>query len=325
MRVLRSGIWWCSSWMWLMVTPALAQTSAFVPGTGRMLAEVGDDFEDPDWKYIPNNPKSTEDINEQQNLPVGKSQNGRWYEGAKRGHPDIVRRVETPPGGLPGSTGALLLQSLYTGIPQRPSHRMHQEDFIGNVQYRLGGPLDVSSAPSVTTRVYLPPIDQWEHRSGPHFAFRAALETDKPKYTPRLLFASSKNKEEDGVYWPGLFIILESKHQTGQEHDYAYFRIRADRNGNDAKGPQITTTGWWTLGMSFSTDGMVHYYARPGVEDLQASDHIGSQYPYGYRCLRFRSFFYNVVNGDDGRNWTTPWIVDDPQVFVMYGGRTARR
>ncbi len=303
-----------------------AQSSTFVPGTGSELTQVGDDFEDPQWDYIPNNPKSTEDINKRQNTPIGKSTNGRWFEGVKRGHPDVVKRVSTPPDGLPGSTGALLMQSLYTGIPNQPSYTMHQEDFIGNVQYRLGGPIAISQAPSVTTRVFLPPIDQWDRRSGPHFAFRAAIETDDaPKAKPKLFFSSSKKDEEEGVLWPGLFIILESKHQTGKEFDYAYFRVRADRKGGDMKGPQIETTGWWTLGMSFSTDGMVHYYAKPGVEDLTEQDYITSQLPYGYRSERFRAFFFNVVNGDDGKNWTTPWIVDDPKVFVRNGGRIAAR
>ncbi len=304
-------------------TRGFCQSGAMVPGTGTELTQVGDDFEQADWAYIPNNPKSTEDINERQNTPVGKSKNGRWFEGIKRGHPDIVRRVETPPGGLPGSRGALLLQSLYTGIPNRPSYKMHQEDFIGNVQYRLGGPIPISQAPSMTTRVYLPPIDEWERRSGPHFAFRAAVETTKTTKKQRFLFSSSERENE--VYWPGLFIVLESKHQTRREHDYAYFRVRANRNGGDFKGPQITTTGWWTLGMSFTPDGKIHYYAKPGVEDLTREDYITSQFPYGYRCERFRSFFYNVVNGDDGKHWTTPWIVDDPKVFVRNGSRVAQQ
>jgi hypothetical protein len=299
------------------------QSSAFVPGTGSELRQVGDDFEDPDWKYIPNNPKSTEDINERQNQPIGKSANGRWYEGVKRGHPDIVKRVPTPPGGLPGSEGALLLQSLHTGIPNRPSFKMQQEDFIGNVQYRLGGPISIRQNPSITTRVYLPPIDQWEKRSGPHFAFRAAVETTKSTEKRVLLFSSTQQENE--VYWPGLFVCLDSRHQTGKEHDYAYLRIRANRRGGDFKSQPITSTGWWTLGMSFSSDGMIHYYAKPGVDDLTQEDYLSSQYPYGYRCERFRSFFYNVVNGDNGRDWTTPWIVDDPKVFIRNGGQVAGR
>lgn len=302
---------------------AVGQSRAFVPGTGTELTNVGDDFEDPEWNYIPNDPKSTEDINERQNTPIGKSANGRWFEGIKRGHPDIVRRVETPPGGIPGSTGALLMQSLYTGIPGRPSFTMHQEDFICNVQYRNGGTINIAQQPSVTTRVFLPPIDQWDKRSGPHFAFRAALETTKTTTKQRFLFSSTEQENE--IYWPGLFILLESKHQTGKDDDYAYFRIRANPNGGDIKGPQITTTGWWTMGMSFSADGAVHYYAKPGVDDLTEQDYLTSQLPYGYRCERFRSFFYNVVNGDNGKSWTTPFIVDDPKVFVQGGTRVARR
>ncbi len=108
------------------------------PGTGTQLTQVGDDFEDESWSFVFNNPKSTEDIDENQRQPLGQSTNKRWYEGAKRGHPDIVQRVPTPEGGLEGSTGALLLKSLYTGIPNRPSRKMHQDDFICNVQYRIG-------------------------------------------------------------------------------------------------------------------------------------------------------------------------------------------
>ena len=293
-----------------------------VPGSGVELTQVGDDFEDPKWNYIYNNPKSTEDINEMQNNPLGKSANGRWYEGIKRGQPDLVKRVPTPEGGLPGSTGSMLMQSLHTGIPNRPSYQMHQEDFIANVQYRVGGPIAVSKTPSVTTRVFLPPIAQWEKRSGPQFAFRAAVETTKVSEKQTFLFSSKQ--EENEVYWPGLFIVLDSKHQTGKKDDYAYFRVRAARNGGDFKGPQITQTGWWTLGLSFTPDGMVHYYARPGIDELTEQDYITSQFPYGYRCERFRTFFYNVVNGDDGHTWTTPWVVDDPKVYVGETSRMAR-
>jgi hypothetical protein len=302
---------------WVATSSAVPPPSAVVPGTGTELTQVADDFEEMDWEYIPNDPKSSEEIDEQQRLPMGKSRNGRWYEGIKRGHPDIVRRVATPEGGLPGSKGAMLMQSLQTGIPQRPSGKIQQDDFVANVQYKLGGPVSVSQVPSVTTRVFLPPIDQWEDRSGPHFAFRAAVETTVMETKTRFLFSSSS--EENEIYWPGLFIVMDAKEQTGKQYDYAYFRIRADQRGGDYRGPQIEVTGWWTLGMSFTQDGMVHYYAKPGVDDLTAADHIGSQYPYGYRCERFRTFFYNVVNGDNGRTWSAPWIVDDPKVYL--GGR----
>ena len=152
-------------------------SNIIVPGTGVQLTQIGDDFEDEDWGFIPNNPKSSEDIDEKQRMPMGKSTNGRWYEGAKRGHPDIVKRVPTPAGGIKGSEGSLLLKSLQTGIPKTASFKMHQDDFICNVQYRIGGTVRVDQSPNMTTRVYLPPMEEWEKRNGPHFAFRAAVES----------------------------------------------------------------------------------------------------------------------------------------------------
>jgi hypothetical protein len=296
---------------------------AVVPGTGVQLTQVGDDFEDPNWDYKPNNPKSSEDIDEEQRKPIGQSTNGRWYEGIKRGHPDIVKRVRTPEGGIPGSHGALLLRSLQTGIPGRSSLKDQQDDFIGNVQYRLGGPIPVAQCPNVTTRVFLPPISEWERRNGPQFAFRAAVETTTTETKARFLLPSREEKEE--IYWPGLFILYESKQVQGKRLDYAHFRVRSDKNGGDFRGPQIEVTGWWTLGMSFTPDGMVHYYARPGIDELTRQDHIASSFPYGFRCERFRSFFYNVINGDNGKTWSSSWIVDDPKVYVLRESQIASR
>ena len=51
--------------------------------------------------------------------------------------------------------------------------------------------------------------------------------------------------------------------------------------------------------------------------DLTAKDRIASDYPYGYRCQRFKTFFYNVCSADDGRRWSTPWIVDDPSMYYV--------
>ncbi len=237
-----------------------------VPGTGTHVTQVGDDFEDESWSFVFNNPKSTEDIDENQRQPLGQSTNKRWYEGAKRGHPDIVQRVPTPPGGLEGSAGSLLLKSLYTGIPSRPSRKMHQDDFICNVQYRIGGTVPVAQSPNMTTRVYLPPMEQWEKRNGPHFAF-----------------------------------------------------------GGDFMGPEIPTMGWWTLGISFTPDGLVHYFAKPGVDELTRDDYIATAMPYGYKAEEVRSFFYNVVNGDNGKDWSTDWIIDDPKFYIIKNERMAKR
>ena len=290
-----------------------------LPGTGSEIVGVADDFEDPSWGYVRRDPKSTEDIDEEQHGPMGRSTNGRWYEGIKRGHPDIVKRVETPAGGIEGSQGALLLRSKLTGIPGQPSRVMKQDDFVANVQYRLRRQIDVAEVPSVTTRVFLPPVSEWENRSGPHFGFRLALETTAmvDKEEGFGIFKRTVRELGNEIYWPGMFIEFESKDRSGKDHDYAYLRIRGNRRGGDFKGPQIGTTGWWTLGMSVTPDGMVHYYASPGSDDLTEEDYIASQFPYGYKAERFRTFFYNICSPDDGRTWSTSFVVDDPKVFVV--------
>ena len=293
-----------------------AQVRPIVPGTGRLVTACGDDFEDPNWRYVPRNPKSTEDIDENQRGPTGKSVNGRWYEGVKRGHPDVVRRVPTPAGGLPGSEGALLLKSMFTGIPGRGSRESHnQDDFICNVQYRLKGRVPITKLPNVVTRVWLPKVNTWEKRSGPHFGFRLALETTAIKEPEGGFFLFKSAGPENEVYWPGMFVQLESKYQTKKQYDYAYWRIRCNGRGQDFKGPQISTTGWWTLGMSCTHDGRVHYFISEGIDDLTQDDYVTSQYPYGYKTERLRSFFYNTMSRDDGRTWSTGVVVDDPKLY----------
>ena len=148
-----------------------------VPGTGVKLANVGDDFEDPGWRFQPNFPKSSEEQDERQRQPAGWSQNRRWYEGIKRGCPDLVQRVPTPPGGLAGSEGALLMRTIRSGIPGRPSYRMQQDDLICNVWQRLGQKIPVQHSPNCVVRVFMPPIKSWENRTGATFGFRTSLET----------------------------------------------------------------------------------------------------------------------------------------------------
>ena len=60
---------------------------------------------------------------------------------------------------------------------------------------------------------------------------------------------------------------------------------------------------------------MIHYFARAGVEDLTREDLISSQNPYGFQAERLQTFFFDVVNRDDGHSWSTSWIIDDPTLY----------
>jgi hypothetical protein len=284
-------------------------SAQLVPGTGRPLRDGGDNFEDPKWAYIANWPKNSVENDEEWREPGGESKNGRWFEGPKRGQPDYIRRVPTPAGGLQGSTGAMLMKTLYSGIPDERSFAMQQDDLI----FSMPGEIDVDRMPSVVVRVYFPPLDKWENRTGPTFGFRTSVEPRDGE--SREVYGEHGWEIEPPTYWPGIFVDFHSK-DNGAKSDYFVIRVRANEYGQEYDAIKSTKVGWWTMGMSFTPDGRVHYYAKPGIENLTAKDRLGSEMPYGDPAGWMSTFFFDVLNQDDGRTWSTSWIVDDPQVYL---------
>lgn len=297
----------------LTALPTASAQTLLIPGTGTLVDEVGDHFEDENWSYVPELPKGSGSLNHVDNFPAGYSVNGRWSESTYRGQPCIVKRVPTPAGGLKNSNGALQLRSLHTGVPGHLSYQMQQDDLLCNINTKLGGYIPVSWNPNFVVRVFLPPWEQWEDRTGPSFGVRADLMGTKIDNNVRFRRFSSPETEQ---YWPGLFICHQRKQETADGKPLAYFIIRAGNQGEDLSGPVIKETGWWTIGMSFTGDGKVHYFASPGVDRLTKDDYIGSYYPHGFRADRFQTFFFNVVNNDNGRTWSTPWVVDDCMFYM---------
>src|SRR5262249_27481603 len=114
-----------------------------------------------------------------------------------------------------------------------------------------------------------------------------------------------------------MFLLFQQKTKKEGDTDHAKLTIRGDRLGHDVRSVDIMEPGWWTLGMSFTSDGQVHYYGHKGVADLTADDHLMSSYPYGMKCLAFNNFFFNVCTWDTGHTWSTPWVIDDPKIFVI--------
>lgn len=295
--------------------PSTLKAQAPVPGTGQKLEKVGDDFEDPKWNYIANEPKSSEENDKQERLPSGHSANGRWGEGLKRGQPDVVKRVDTPPGGILDSSGSMLLQSLYTGVPGVFSGQTHQDDFICLVDTRLGHTIAVSHAPNVVAHVYVPEWSKWERREGNSFCFRAACDAYTQKATRGGLFGFGGGTQTVlDEYWPGMMFWFHPG-DGEKTKDYCSLIVRAGQNGGDFTALDIKEPGWWTLGMTFTPDGQIHYFAHAGVAPLTARDLISTQNPYGMRCEHFKCFFFDVLNGDNGK-WSTPWVVDDCFVYV---------
>lgn len=287
-----------------------------VPGTGIRQTRVGDNFEDENWQWYPRGEKASREQDGRERRPLGGSNNGRWFESPKRGQPDVIERVETPPDGIPGSKGALKLQTLNSGVPHMRSNRMEQDDFIMACASRIGG-IPVSRGPNVVTRIWLPPFENWENRSGSHFGYRIDCKTTVPVEKEKrgfLFFARKKTEQE--AYWPGFFFEFHSETDPRFEEDGAILLIRGRNSGHEVRSLKLSP-GWWTLGMSVTPEGRIHYYAKQGVEDLTAADHLFSSFPYGYRAEIFATHFFNSCNFNNGNTWSTPFIIDDPAVFTV--------
>jgi hypothetical protein len=93
----------------------------------------------------------------------------------------------------------------------------------------LGGAIPAHQTPSVVTRVFLPPVDKWENRSGCHFAFRLALDTTIQEVTRGFFSSSTASKRE--IFYPGVFVDFEAREETGLDYDTASIRIRANESG----------------------------------------------------------------------------------------------
>ena len=294
-----------------------------VPGTGTWIQYVGDDFEDSGWEFIHNFPKSSREQDSRLRSPTGRSVNGRWLEGPERGHPDHLQVVPTPAGGLPGSNYSLLMRTLYSGIPGKHLYDVQQDDMIVNCLDRIGS-IAPNEIPSVVARVYLPPVEQWEQRSGPHFGFRISAQTTTTESVAKGLFGS-RTETKSEPYWPGMWIHFRKQGERKNKVDGAFLTIRGDQLGRDVRHREIPVEqfGWWTMGISMTGDGQIHYYAKPGVKDLTSADYITSQFPYSFHAERFRTFFFDVCNKDDGQSWSTPWVIDDPRLYVVNDSRIA--
>lgn len=308
----------------VLLLPAVS-VAQVVPGSGTLVNT--DDFEDENWTYIPNLPKSSKEEDEQVRYPLGHTSNRMWSESPKRGAPDVVKRVETPAGGLPGSLGAMYLRSRDTGIPGRPGYKQAQDDFILTAK-----PMPVSYTPNFTVRVYIPEWEHWEQRFGVSFGIRAGMQGPQEKVKEvslgrRLLRGSRTERvKEMEPYYPGFFVqyVPANVPENKLGKPYAMILIRANEMGHEVPGPMITEPGWWTFGMSVTPDSRCHYYARAGVEELRQQDHITSQFPYRIPGTYFNTIFFNVCSADDGKSWSTPWIIDDPKVYYLTGQQQLR-
>lgn len=141
-----------------------------------------------------------------------------------------------------------VVSTLHSGIPGTLTHQQQQDDLLHNSQANAGT-IPVTWSPNCICRVCVPPVKYWERRDGATFGYRTGLMAHEE-------------------YWPGIFLHMERKPTDGKQGPLVRAWIRADNGGRDMPSLTFEPETWITMGISHTPDGAVHFFLRPGIDDL---------------------------------------------------------
>ena len=188
----------------------------------------------------------------------------------------------------------MLFQTLHSGIPGTLTHQQQQDDLLHNIAGDGG-----DDSRELEPELHLPRVCAADQVLG------AARRGDV-----RLSHGLGCNGATRSI-GRASFCTWSGSRRTASRRRSVRAWIRADNGGRDMPSLTFEPETWITMGISHTPDGAVHFFLRPGIDDLTKEDCVGSYWCYGYRAHTFQTFFFNVINMDDGRSVSTPWIVDD--------------
>jgi len=163
---------------------------------------------------------------------------------------DTINPIWTPglrgmPEFLSVTDGVLSIRSIDNGDDPYPS----AEDMVTTYSDQIGRSFEAAEQPSITAWIRVPPFDQWP--TGVNASdFREWFGIRVTAYDAALPIDS-------GLYWPGIYVA------TDDQGPCLIARV-GDGYADDVTIGRITTDGWWTVGLAFSSAGVTEYYAAPG-------------------------------------------------------------
>ena len=222
----------------------------------------------------------------------------------KRGTPDVVKRVATPPGGIEGSTGALLFATKYSGIPGTISNEQQQDDLLMMFDRRLGRSISMSLAAEL-------------HGARLPAAVRTVGEAQRPvvRHAGRLPRPQAGRQHRKPI-GPACSCCSATQTARASRKTSPSSRSAPARAATTSAASRSYEPGWWTLGMSFSPDGQIHYYASHGVDDLTADDYLDVAVSRtASAACRSTTSSSTWPTGTTAASWSTQWVIDDPKIL----------
>ena len=149
--------------------------------------------------------------------------------------------------------GVLSMRSVDNGDDAFPS----AEDMLCTYADQIGRSLDASERPSIVAQVWFPPFDEWPAGTNAS-GFREWLGLRVTAYDADLPF-------NGGLYWPGIYVATD-------DAGPCFVARVGDGFSPDYTIARIPVAGWWTMGLSWNTDGRLECYAAPGRVTLTRAD-----------------------------------------------------
>jgi hypothetical protein len=258
--------------------------------------------------------RSSEHAEDVYDYGAGRTGTGYGLCGSLRGVPENIVASPPQPGALPGSRRAL-----YFEREDRARSRFYEEnpEAVGTQVY---GVPDEENQDDFLLRA-----GRFVASDGLSITVRYFVDLNRDAYCSFALRSTgwfTDGREHQRIY-PAVW-LYSADDGTGAFRDLRAFLRVADFSTGDRgfyKRDLLLDLpdkeGWWTLGLAFSHDGDVHYFASPGSDELTPADYLtsGSVVAPGYWFVENLDAVVMISTSNFCRS-NPIQTMDDIQVYV---------
>jgi hypothetical protein len=238
-----------------------------LPGEGQTRHPLAsENFDDPSWSYIYNNPKSTADGNGQANVPGGTSTVGyvafnTWYprivEDTYRGHEDVIERTTSP---TAAGAGALRLTTKNDGISITDCISWQHTQAITPAAY-----MSAADNYSAVVSIYAPDPNGTTNWGGGDWV-RLMGMVGGASFGQSWPWVAAHEEALGTNSW---VLYVGQSGQPGDSLQYVNCITKFP-------ALRIAGAGWWKIGTTTDGNGL-NYFIRQGLGDFDASHYIGTR------------------------------------------------
>ena len=231
--------------------------------------------------------------------------------------PTRSKSIPTPPAACAGSQQALLLRTLNSGIPGYALQRRP----AGRPDRQLPRTPPRRHPRRRTPQLHRPRLPAAGRAVGT--ALRPAVRlprqpVDGHHRRKTTGFFSSGSSTEVEPYWPGMWIHFRAN--AHQEHQGRHGLHRRPRRPHGPRLPRPRDRPSSAGGRSACRSPPTAWCTTtPAPASTSSPPPTTSRrsIPYSYTARDFRTYFFDVCNRNDGRTWSTPFVIDDPKLYVV--------